>query len=396
MSKSTLTIKLRSNYRTKNGKRSLYLYYIAYRRSSSFSLNISLHPEQWDDNLKKVVNHPYAEEYNRIISKTYFIAQTICFENYLSPLTVNEFFIKLKYELDPSPKKNNDLDFYKYIEREIELLKIDRRDGTIKNYYKLINTMKEWRPKLSFKEITFEYIQELHRHEIEIGNLESTIYKKHANFKFLLGIAVLKGKLNKNPYDKFPIKKITKAQNNDIITEDELKILQNAYDNNKYTDGKKEVLRSFLFSSYTGLSFVEFDNVTFADLSAIKVKDKGEYLILRNNRTKTGTIYKIPIVSAIVRSLIGSGNPKDKIFSPLTSQATNRCLKEIMEDLEIDKYITFHRARHSFRTIAAKRSISESIADRIMGHVKSNEIKDIYMHLHDEDIIEEMLRKWIV
>lgn len=55
-----------------------------------------------------------------------------------------------------------------------------------------------------------------------------------------------------------------------------------------------------------------------------------------------------------------------------------------------------HLARHTFRTIAAKKGIREEIAGRIMGHVKSNEIKDIYIHLHDEDIIKEMLDKWIV
>jgi len=43
-----------------------------------------------------------------------------------------------------------------------------------------------------------------------------------------------------------------------------------------------------------------------------------------------------------------------------------------------------HCGRHTFRTIAAKKGIREEIAGRIMGHVKSNEIKDIYNHLHDD------------
>ncbi|MDR1501018.1 MAG: hypothetical protein LBT43_00995 [Prevotella sp.] len=50
---------------------------------------------------------------------------------------------------------------------------------------------------------------------------------------------------------------------------------------------------------------------------------------------------------------------------------------------------------HSFRTIAAKKGIRDSIAERIMGHAEGNDIKDIYTHLHDEDIVREMLDKWI-
>lgn len=52
--------------------------------------------------------------------------------------------------------------------------------------------------------------------------------------------------------------------------------------------------------------------------------------------------------------------------------------------------------RHSFGTIAAKKGIRDSIAERIIGHAKGNDIKDIYTHLHDEDIVQETLDKWVV
>ena len=71
-------------------------------------------------------------------------------------------------------------------------------------------------------------------------------------------------------------------------------------------------------------------------------------------------------------------------------------MKDIMLDLKIDKTMTFHRARHSFRTIAAKKGIRDGIAERIMGHAEGNNIKDIYTHLHDEDIVKEMRDKWVV
>jgi len=210
--------------------------------------------------------------------------------------------------------------------------------------------MKEWKSSLTFNEITLEYIQRFHDHEMKAGNQLSTIYKKHANFKFLLGLAVNEEFLPKNPYDKFEIKKITKAQNNDILSEDEIKRLQQAYDTNIYTEGRREVLREFFFSCYTSLSYAEFHNVNYSDLKPIKLIDT-IYPLLSNERQKTNVMYKIPIVSPVVEKLleIDNQNLDGKIFCLQTNQSTNRHLKEIMKDLGINKTMTFHRARHKLK-----------------------------------------------
>ncbi|WP_370567554.1 phage integrase SAM-like domain-containing protein [Dysgonomonas sp. Marseille-P4677] len=57
-----------------------------------------------------------------------------------------------------------------------------RTDQTLSNYCNLINKMKEWKPELLFREITLDFIQRFHDHEIKERNQLSIIYKKHANF----------------------------------------------------------------------------------------------------------------------------------------------------------------------------------------------------------------------
>lgn len=389
--KATLKIELRKDYATKDGRRAICLRYTANRRTTLISLNIFVKPRQWNKTSCSVrESAPHCYHYNKVISEIYHKADAIIMENFFKPLPVPQFIEKIK------DKSFGNTDFYVFIENEIELLKQSRAPGTIANYYKLINTMKEWKPSLSFSEITLDFIQNLHNHELEVGNLPSTIYKKHSNFKFLVGIAVDKDKIAKNPYEKFEIKKNIKAQNNDVLTEDEIKTLQNIYDKQKYSKGKQEVLREFLFSCYTSLAYAEFFIVTYADIKLVKI-DTGEYYpLLSDERTKTDITYKIPIVSPKVVALIGEGDSSQNIFSPISNQPTNRYLKSIMKDLHIEKEMIFHRARHSFRTIAAKKGIRDGIAERIMGHAEGNEIKDIYIHLHDEDIIKEMIDKWIV
>lgn len=389
--KATAKIELRKDYQTKDGKQMVCLRYTAYRRSSLITLNISVLPKNWNSKSYTIRSCvPFSDTLNKIIFDFNQKANNIVLENFFKPLPLLDFKSKL---LD---KNYGNADFYVFIEKEIELLKASRASGTIANYYKLINTMKEWKSSLSFDQITLDYIQRFHNHEIEVGNQLSTIYKKHANFKFLVGLAVDKEMIAKNPYERFEIKKSIKAQNSDVLTEDELMKLQKVYDNKKYKDGKQEVLREFLFSCYTSLSYAEFSEVTYENLKHIKLKSKETFLLLCNERTKTNIMYKIPIVSPVVVNLLGNGESFQKIFAPLSNQPTNRYLKEIMKDLKINKTITFHRARHSFRTLAAKKGIRDGIAERIMGHAEGNDIKDIYTHLHDGDIVQEMKDKWVV
>lgn len=336
--KATLKILQRNNYKTKEGKQQICLRYTAYRRSTFVGFNVSVHSKDWNDNKKQVkATEPHHLRYNQLIKEQYHKAEAIILDNFLKPLPVAEFITKMK------DNHYGNQDFYIFIQDELELIKSARSQGTMDNYHNLIHKMKEWKPTLSFNEITLEYIQRFHDYELKAGNQLSTIYKKHANFKFLLGLAQDKEYIDKNPYDKFEIKKITKAQNNDILTEEELKTLQRAYDSNKYNAGKQEVLRDLLFSCYTSLSYAEFHNVTYADLKPIKLKkDKAQttYYLLSNDRQKTGIPYKIPIVSTVVEQLLErtittktkNGNqtkdkePFQKIFSPLTNQPTNRYL----------------------------------------------------------------------
>lgn len=394
--KATLKIIQRLSYESKDGTCPVCLRYISYRRVVYIALNISIHPKHWSDNKKMVLaTHKDHLFYNKIIQEQYTKAQTIIRDNFIKPLRVEVFLNKFKDIL------YGNTDFYVFAENELRFLKLSRAKRTIANYRNFLSKMKKWKPVLAFDEITLDYIQKFHEYEIQSGNLLNTIYKKHSNFKFFLGIAVDKGILDKNPYSKFKIKKIIQAQNNDILNEDELKMLQQVYDSGKYKGGKREVLRNFLFSCYTSLSYAEFHNVTYDDLKPVVLKDNKNVdicLLLSNNRLKTDVLYKIPIVSSVVESLLERKNKKTflPIFSPLSNWRTNRHLKNIIAELGVNKTITFHRARHTFRTIAAKRGIRDAIAERIMGHAIGNKIQDIYMHLDDEDIIAEMKAKWIV
>lgn len=205
--KATLKVELRKDYRSSRGKRMICLRYTAYRRSTLISLNIGVEERHWNARTSSVRNcAPDSAFKNKTIFEMHQKGNNIVKDNFYKPLPLPEFISKLK------DRNHGNEDFYVFIESELELIKSSRAKQTLSNYRNLINKMKEWKPTLTFNEITLEYIQRFHDYELKTGNQLSTIYKKHANFKFLLGLAVDKEQLQKNPYEKFEIKKITKAQ----------------------------------------------------------------------------------------------------------------------------------------------------------------------------------------
>lgn len=273
---------------------------------------------------------------NKIIHTTYKAGLDLILEYYFFPLSPKEFRKKL---LAPSKQKSESSQesFYEFCLAQLELEKSFKGEGTIDNYKKLINTMKAWKPELTFDEIDEDFIKKFHQHEKEVGNMDSTIAKKHSNLKYLIGLAIDKEKIKKSPYKKIKIKKMHKAENQDVLTEEELKILQQIYWSKKYKAGKQEVLREFLFSCYSGLSYGEFEQLSYSDIKLVKMKDGSLIPLLTNDRIKTDVTYKIPIVSSTVLELVGNGEEVEKIFHPLTNQPTNRYLKVIMKEVGIKK-----------------------------------------------------------
>jgi integrase len=80
----------------------------------------------------------------------------------------------------------------------------------------------------------------------------------------------------------------------------------------------------------------------------------------------------------------------DTIFSPLTNQYVNRCLKVIKEICEIEIPLTFHVARHTFaKTVALKNGVPLETVQLMMGHTKISTTL-IYADVDEEKILKDM------
>lgn len=128
----------------------------------------------------------------------------------------------------------------------------------------------------------------------------------------------------------------------------------------------------FIFSCYTGLSYIEIKNLKRSDI--VTGIDGEQWIMVRRQKTKTPV--KLPLLdeaNAILEKY--SDYPTEKnhysLLPVFSNQKINKYLKEIAKLCNIEKNLTFHVARHTFATtIALLNDVPIETVSKILGHTK--------------------------
>lgn len=147
----------------------------------------------------------------------------------------------------------------------------------------------------------------------------------------------------------------------------------------------------FINSCYTGFAFV--------DAMALEETDfewNGDNTVwCKLYRTKSDELCAIPLLeipSTILKHYRGEAKEKGrkKIFPKISNKHVNDCLKVIQAACEIETYLTFHVARHTFaKTVALKNGIPLETVQMMMGHTKITTTQ-IYADVDEEKIMDDL------
>lgn len=142
----------------------------------------------------------------------------------------------------------------------------------------------------------------------------------------------------------------------------------------------------FLFSCYTGLSYIDLVNVSFCNIK----KDKNGIKYLEVPRLKTDVMSIVPLLKKPL-DLIEKYRFDDKqvrLFNVPTNQCMNRTLKELadMADLSIEP--TFHLSRKTCATLLISAGIDATIVQRVLGHSSLSTTLNHYGKIEAKPIIE--------
>jgi len=221
---------------------------------------------------------------------------------------------------------------------------------------------------ISLTQIKYDFITDFEfylKTEKNIGN--NTVAKHIQNTKRVINECVDKGWCQSNPFVNFKVK--TSVKDREFLSEDELKAMSQKPLNLERISVVRDI---FIFSCYTGLSYVDIANLT-SDNIVIGI-DREKWI--HTSRQKTGTASHIPLLQPALEiiekyqshpKVINSG----KILPILSNQRMNSYLKEIADLCGITKTLTFHMARHTFATtITLNNNVPIESVSKMLGHKK--------------------------
>jgi site-specific recombinase XerD len=146
----------------------------------------------------------------------------------------------------------------------------------------------------------------------------------------------------------------------------------------------------FLFSCYTGLSYIDLYNLSLKNIR--KGYDGLQWIFVKRQKTDIpSTLPILPYAFSILKKYKKEKNV-NRIFPMISNQKTNKALKEIAHLCNFNKKLTFHSARHTFATtITLTNGVPIESVSKMLGH---NNIKttQIYARVIESKISSDMLK----
>ncbi|MFO8234724.1 MAG: site-specific integrase [Bacteroidales bacterium] len=271
--------------------------------------------------------------------------------------------------------------------------------GTLKNYYttkKYIEMFLKQKMKMSdiflsrlnykflmdFQKFLREYQPKDHQKPCK----QNTIMKHTERMRKVVNMAIKYEWLEKDPFVNFKPKFIRNVR--EFLTHEELNAIEAKQFNIERIDQVRDI---FVFSCYTGLSYIDVSKLTPENIS-IGI-DKNQWLY--TSRKKTEQPVKIPLLPKALEiiekykdhpKVVASG----KLLPTYSNQRLNSYLKEIADLCGIKKRLTFHIARHTFATtVTLTNGVPIETVSRLLGHA-SLRTTQIYAKVVEQKLGEDM------
>lgn len=249
--------------------------------------------------------------------------------------------------------------------------------NTWRQHKSILKKIEAYKPDLQFIEVTPEFLKLYAAHLRQLGNGDATVWKNMTVLRGYILAAVRAGFILKNPMEVFRVKRA--APHIIYLTEDELKLLVDLYRSHELDDDDQDVLRFFLFMTFTSLHIGDARAITIESIS-----DNELHYVRKKTRVRVSVPLSAPAQKLIVHY---RGDRKQGVLIQglTTDQNINRKLKIICARVGIFKPISAKAARHTFATLYYKKNKGDlaTLSD-IMGH-SSLAMTMIYAHINQEN-----------
>lgn len=374
----------------------LYVRITINSKRANFSLKKKIDISKWDSSKSKMKGFSQeAKLFNNYLDKTTAKISKAYQELEYEEKLITAQLVKSRYlGTDQKHKTLQDLVTYhnQFVEKKIHKDTL-RSYKTSQNYlFSYINELLKT-TDLYLKELNYQFLLgfESYLRNYQPTNGQSaiqnnTVMKHIQRLRKMIKMAVEMEWINKDPFIKFS-PTIEKKQR-EYLSETELEKIQNYHSNIPRLRLVKDL---FLFSCYTGLSYIDIRNLSPDNI--VKGIDGGNWIMTK--RQKTGTSVKVPLLEPAEKLMKSSTEnyrkiDVNKIFPTISNQKVNSYLKEIADVCGITKNLTFHMARHTFATtVTLSNGIPIETVSKMLGHTKLTTTQ-IYAKIVDRKVSEDM------
>ena len=229
----------------------------------------------------------------------------------------------------------------------------------------------KWKYRISdinIDQLDFEFLSNFEfylKTEKKVGH--NTTAKYISNTRKIINECISKGWLKNDPFRNYKIK--VHETTPIFLTEEELEKIETKEFSIKRLSLVKDM---FIFSCYTGLSFIDVTNLTPHQIST--GIDGKKWIFTRRQKEDTASnIPLLPKVMDIIKKYADDPKSvnKGRLLPMLSNQKMNAYLKEIADLCGINKELTYHCARHTFATtVTLSNGIPIESVSKMLGHKK--------------------------
>ncbi|AUS05948.1 MULTISPECIES: site-specific integrase [Tamlana] len=215
---------------------------------------------------------------------------------------------------------------------------------------------------------------------------QNTVMKHIQRFRKIITLAYHIEWIEKDPFVKW--KQVYEKKEREFLSENELSNLETL----SFKIERLERVRDlFVFSCYTGISYVDIMQLT--DSNLVKGMDGSTWIVTHRQKTKSKV--KIPLLQQAENLIKKYENhplttSAQTLFPIITNQKLNAYLKELADICGIKKNLTFHMARHTFATtVTLSNGMPIETVSKLLGHTKIATTQ-IYARVLEDKLSQDM------
>ena len=350
-------------------------------RSVNIDTSVRIFKNEWDDEDGMVINNPNSKSLNKHLRQAIYDLETLEFD---SDGRICLSKLKRTYE-----SRETTEDFYEFVEKSIPNRNI--RASTKIRYISWLRKIKRFRPICSIIDLTDEWVKDFHKWCIERGDAEGTVGKDMQSFRTFWNIArkIHGNKMADDAFEWYHPKN-SRAYKQKGLDDDDVRLIENfvAKPGNKKIH--VDVMEQFLFMSYTGCRYSDFNSLTRENFKT----DNGK-LWLSYTSVKTHTPVHIPLFALFdgrAEQIYYKHLPDfDKFFKLRPVGHFNRILKIVCGRIGLSKKVTSHVARHTCATRLINKDIPVTTIQKVVGH-RQIKMTMQYAHTNNAALARQLSR----